>query len=71
MTQHSLVDQSVLIIEDSRSHSDTPHSLGVLLTSDRPDAETTHNTHNGHPWPPPRWNSNTQSQQASGVRLTP
>jgi hypothetical protein len=29
-----------LIIEASRSHSDTPHSVGLLWTSDQPDAET-------------------------------
>jgi len=29
----------------SRSHSDTPHSVGLLWTSDLPDAETTHNAH--------------------------
>jgi len=28
-----------LITEASRSHSDTPHSVGLLRTSDRPDAE--------------------------------
>jgi hypothetical protein len=30
--------QSLLIIEVSRSHSDTPHSVGLLWTSDQPDA---------------------------------
>jgi hypothetical protein len=34
------VDQGLLIIEDSRSHSDTPHSVGLLWTSDQPVAET-------------------------------
>jgi len=34
-----------LIIESSRSHLDTPHSVGLLWTSDRPDAETSDNTH--------------------------
>jgi len=34
------VDQSILIIEASRSHSDTPHSVRLLWTSDQPDAET-------------------------------
>jgi hypothetical protein len=29
-----------LIIEASRSHSDTPHSVGLLCTSDQPVAET-------------------------------
>jgi len=37
MAQHLLVG---LFIEASRSHSDTPHSEGVLFTSDRPVAET-------------------------------
>ena len=39
-----------LIIEASRSHSYTPHSVGLLWTSDHTDAETsactTHTTHN-------------------------
>jgi hypothetical protein len=34
------VSQSLLIIEASQSHSDTPHSVGLLWTSDQPDAET-------------------------------
>jgi hypothetical protein len=34
-----LVGQS-LIIESSRSHSNTPHLVGILWTSDQPDAET-------------------------------
>jgi hypothetical protein len=38
MAQHPLVDQG-LIIETSRSHSDTPQSVGLLLTGDQPDAE--------------------------------
>jgi len=33
------MDHSLLIIEAARSHSDTPHSLGLLWTSDQPDAE--------------------------------
>ena len=41
--------QGLLIIEASRPHSDTSHSVGLLWTSDQPDAETsyleTHNTH--------------------------
>jgi len=32
--------QGLLIIEASRSHSDAPHSVGLLWTSDQPDAET-------------------------------
>jgi hypothetical protein len=30
------VVQDLLIIEASRSHSDTPHSVGLLLTRDQP-----------------------------------
>jgi len=40
MAQHPLVGQGLLIIEPSRSHSDTPQSVGLLWTSDQPDAET-------------------------------
>jgi hypothetical protein len=39
MQQPKLV-QGLLIIEASRSHSDTPHSVGLLWTSDQPVAET-------------------------------
>jgi hypothetical protein len=41
MARQSLVRQSVLIIEASRSHSDTPRSVVLLWTSDQPVAETT------------------------------
>jgi hypothetical protein len=34
------VGQGLLIIEASQSHSDTPHSVGVLWRSDRPNSET-------------------------------
>ena len=47
MAQQPPVDQSLLIVEDSWSHSDTPHSVGLLWTSDQPVAETftwQHNT---------------------------
>jgi hypothetical protein len=33
------VGQGLLMIEASRSHSDTPHSVGLLWTRDQPDAE--------------------------------
>jgi hypothetical protein len=32
------VGQGPLVIEASRSHSDTPHSVGHLYASDQPDA---------------------------------
>jgi len=38
--QQPLVGQGLLIVEVSRSHSDTPHSVGLLWTSDRPYAKT-------------------------------
>ena len=40
MAQLPLVDQGLLIIEASRSHSDTRKSVGLLWTSDQADAET-------------------------------
>jgi len=40
-TQKPLLGQGLLIIETSRSHSDTQHCVvGLLWTSDRPVAET-------------------------------
>ena len=40
MAQRPLVGQGHLNVEASRSHSDTPHSVGLLWTSDRPVTET-------------------------------
>jgi hypothetical protein len=40
MVQQPFVGQGLLIIEASRLHSDTPHSVGLLWTSDQLDAET-------------------------------
>jgi hypothetical protein len=40
MVQQPLVGQGLLIIEASLSHSDTPHWVLILWTSDQPDAET-------------------------------
>jgi hypothetical protein len=49
MAQQPLVGLGLLIIEASRSHSDTPQSIGFLRMSDQPDAGTStctaHNTH--------------------------
>ena len=44
MAQQPLMSQGLLIIEDSRSRLDTPHSVGLLWTSDQPDAENSDNT---------------------------
>jgi hypothetical protein len=40
MAQQLPVGQGLLIIEDSWSHSDTPHSVGRLRTSVQSDTET-------------------------------
>jgi hypothetical protein len=40
MAQQPAVGQDLLIIDASRSHSDTPQSVGLLWTSDQPVAET-------------------------------
>ena len=40
MTQQLLEGQGFLIIEASRSHTDTPHSAGLLWASDQPNEET-------------------------------
>jgi hypothetical protein len=49
MAQQPLVGQGLLIIQISRSHSDTPQSEGLLWMRDQPDADlhlTTRNTRN-------------------------
>ena len=40
MAQEPLVGQRLLIIEASRSHSDIPHSVGLLWTFYQPVADT-------------------------------
>jgi len=40
MARQPLTGQGLLIVEASRSHSDTPHSVGLLWTGDLRDAET-------------------------------
>jgi hypothetical protein len=74
VVQEPLVNQGLLITEASRSLSDTPHSVQVLWTSDRLDAETSNRHHTRitrerHPCA--RRDSNPQYQQASGCRPTP
>ena len=72
--QQPLEDETILLfIEASRLHSDTPHLVGLLWTSDQPDADTSTSQHtklttDRHPCP--RWHSNPESQQASGRRPT-
>ena len=38
--QQPPVGHGLLIVEDSQLHSDASHSVGILWTSDQPDAET-------------------------------
>jgi hypothetical protein len=74
MAQQPPVGQDLLIIEASRSHSDTPHSVGLFWTGNQPVAETSiwqHITVTRDRHPCPRWDSNPQSQQANGCRPTP
>jgi hypothetical protein len=40
MARQPLVGQGLLIVEATRSHSDTPHSVGLLWTRDQLVAET-------------------------------
>jgi hypothetical protein len=62
------------IVEFSRSHTETPHSVGLLWKSDQPVAETStwqHATITKDRQPQTRRDSNRQSQQTSGSRPTP
>jgi hypothetical protein len=74
MAQQLPVGQDLHMIEDSWSHSDTPHSVGLPWTSDLPVAETStwqHTTLKKDRHPSPWRNSKPQSQQASGQKPTP
>jgi hypothetical protein len=76
MVQQPQLDQGLLVVEASRSHSDTPHSVGLLWTSDQPDAETSnwqHTTHTTERHPCPRRVSNPQpgKRAAADPRLRP
>ena len=70
MVQQALVRQGLLVINASRSHTDTPYSVGLLWTSDQPDAEIytrQHTTQRRDRHPCPRRNSNQESQQVCGT----
>jgi len=71
----AILGLGLIVVEVSRLHRNTPQWVVILWTSDRPIAETstwqhTHNTHKRQT-SMPRWDSNPQSQQASGSRPTP
>jgi hypothetical protein len=70
MAQQPLVGQCLLIVEASRSYSDTPHSVGLLWTSDQPDAETstwqhTILTRDRHPCPSAGFEPTTPASERS------
>ena len=72
MVRQPLVGQDLLIIEASLSHSETPRSVGLLWTNDRPVVETStwqHTTLSRDRYPCTRRDSNPQPQQANGRRL--
>jgi hypothetical protein len=69
MGQQPLVGQGLLYIKPSRPHSDTPHSVGLLWTSDRPDEETSTGQHATITKTDIR-DSNPQCQQASDRKRT-
>ena len=74
MAQHPPVGHGLLITEASPSHSDAPQTVGLLWTSDQPDAATStgqHTTLTRDKHPCPRRVSNPQSRQANGRRSTP
>jgi hypothetical protein len=74
MAQQLLVVEGFIIIGDSRSHSDTPYSVGILWTSDQPDAEPStllHSAFTTDRHPCSRRDKNPQSKQASNRKPTP
>ena len=66
MARESLVRRG-LITGTSRSHSDTPWSVGLLWTSDQPVAGTSENTQHSQQTSRHRRDSNPRSQQARGA----
>jgi len=74
--QQPPVVQGLLIVEDSRSNSDTPHSVGLLWTSDQSDTQTstwqhTTLTTDKHPYPGGIRTRNPNKLAAADPRLWP
>jgi len=70
----AVLGRGLLFVEVSRSHSDAPHSVGLLWTSDQPNAQTSswqHTALTTDRQQCPRRDSNPQSQQANCRRSTP
>jgi len=73
MARQPPMGHDLTIVQDSRSYSDTPHSVGLLWTSYQTNAETStwqHTTFTTDRHQCPRRDSNQQSQQTSGRRPT-
>ena len=66
MARQSLTGQGILIIEVSRSHSDTSHAVGLLWTSDQHDANLYLKTKNSHRHPCTQRDSKARYQESSG-----
>jgi hypothetical protein len=70
-----LVGQGLLIVEASRSNSDTPHTVGLPWTGYQPDTNSSTGQHttlsNINPWPRPDSNSSPSKQVAKGPWLRP
>jgi hypothetical protein len=74
MAQEPLVDQGLPIIEASRSHSNTPHSAGLLWTSDQlveDNAQHTQETVIHAPPPPGTRTHNPSKGTAADPRHRP
>ena len=74
MPRRSLVGQGLLTVEVLQSHSDIPHSVGLLWTRDQPVADTsfwqhTTLTRNKHPCPGGIRTRNPSKQAAADPRL--
>jgi hypothetical protein len=74
MALPSQMGQGLFVVEALRPHSDTPHSVGLLWTSDQPDSETSiwqRSTLTRDRYPCPRRDSKPQFQQMSVRTPTP
>ena len=74
LAQQPNAGQTHLILEVSRSRNETPQSVGILWTRDRPVAETStgqYTTLTRDSWPCTWRVSNPQPQQAIGCRPSP
>ena len=64
--------QDLLIIDNLLSHSDTPHSVGLLWTSDQPDADNKQHSQQTDIYAPGGiWTHNPSKQAAADPHLRP